>query len=519
MHDHLKFKLPDGYDQQQLINELADHYAIKPERPVPVSIAIYDTFDWCLFNKSLVLYRSGNRQYLRKLFQNAVIHSASIPLPPVFIWDFPAGGLKEQLTPIIKMRALFKLADVHSRSTAHRILNKDEKTVARLIYEEVRSSPGKDAPIWVTHLWLQPIKGYTKYSRNLAKHFKEAGFRSSKKEDIYFKALEAADKHPGSYSSKLNIQLDPDMRSDEATRIILRHLLQVIKINEDHIAKDLDLEFLHDFRVAVRRTRSALGQIKSVFAQETTGRFKKDFAFVGKLSNLLRDLDAYLLKEETYKMMLPPVLRDDIVPLFDYFREKRSKALQKVVSGLKSKKYGQIMQTWEAFLNEPRQDLPMTSNAGLPIIRLARKRIYKQYRHIVKNGNRILENTEDEKLHALRIECKKLRYLMEFFSSLFSRKKINILIDQLKKLQDNLGDFNDLCVQEEYLLNITAELPAIDQKSKKTLVAIGSMIGTLDREKQTVKDAFAKTFTDYASVPNKSAFRELFSSKQKETIP
>ena len=94
-----------------------------------------------------------------------------------------------------------------------------------------------------------------------------------------------------------------------------------------------------------------------------------------------------------------------------------------------------------------------------------------------------------------------------------SRKEINSLIEQLKKLQDNLGDFNDFCIQEEYLLKIAEELPATDQQSKKTLVAIGSLIGTLDREKQAAKDAFAKTFTNYASPANKTSFRELFTSK------
>ena len=164
-------------------------------------------------------------------------------------------------------------------------------------------------------------------------------------------------------------------------------------------------------------------------------------------------------------------------------------------------------------LNEPPQDSPMAPNADLPIIDIARKKIYKRYKNIVKTGNRILENTNDEMLHALRIECKKLRYLMEFFASLFHHKKINTLIAQLKKLQDNLGDFNDLCVQGEYLLNIAEELPITDQHSNKALVAIGSLIETLGREKQQVKDAFAKTFTVYASSANKKLFQELFASK------
>jgi CHAD domain-containing protein len=211
--------------------------------------------------------------------------------------------------------------------------------------------------------------------------------------------------------------------------------------------------------------------------------------------------------------MLPPVLRDDIDPLFDYLRKKRSKAFQQVVSGLKSKKYEEILKDWEVFLNQPRQDAGAALNAELPIVDLACQRIYKKYRRVVKAGNLILENAEDEMLHVLRIHCKKLRYLMEFFSSLFARKKINVLIAQLKKLQDNLGDYNDLCVQEEYLLNITKELPATQRQLKKTLVAIGSLVGTLGRERQIVKNAFAETFTEFASQGNKRLFKELFASK------
>ena len=519
MHNHLKFSLPDDYNQQHLTGALADHYAITIEQPVLKRMAIYDTFDWRLFNKSLVLYTSENKLFLRNLFKDTIIHSAAITLPPVFIRDFPDSKLKAHLATVLKMRALFKLTELHSRSTVYRILNQDEKTVARLVYEENRPARAKNAPVFATYLWLQPIKGYTKYCQNLIKRLKETGFTVHKKEDVYFKAIEAAGKNPGSYSSKLKIQLDPAMPSDEAAKIILRYLLQIMKINEANLEKDLDTEFLHDFRVAIRRTRSALGQIKSVFPQNTTNRFKRDFSFVGRLSNQLRDLDVYLLKEDAFKAMLPPVLCDDIDPLFDYLRKNRSKALQKVIRGLKSKKYAQIIQDWEAFLDDPVQDPPLASNADVPVITFARKRIYKQYRRIVVDGSRILENTEDEKLHALRIACKKLRYLMEFFSSLFPNKKINVLIAQLKTLQDNLGEFNDLCVQEQYLLNIAEELPATGEKYKKVLVAVGSLIGILDREKQTIKDAFAKTFTDYSLPPNKKAFSELFASKQKETVP
>ena len=513
MHTNKKYSLPDNFDKKQFIDELSERYTIRPTPAKSEMVTFYDTFDWRLFNKSLILYTSGKKLFLRKLAKNEIILSADISTTPIFLWDFPEGQLKQRLKPILKMRALLKLVELRTCSTLYRILDRNEKTVAGLTYEEIRPSRTNKASTLEKNWWLRPVKGYPKYERKLSDHLQARGFKVNEKEDVFYKALESAGKKPGSYSAKVNIKLNPGMRSDEATKAILQFLLDVMKINAAIIEKDFDTEILHDFRVAIRRTRSALGQVKSVFPVRTTNRFKKDFAAVGKLSNELRDLDVYLLKETQYKAMLPAVLRDDIDPLFNHLRKKRSKALSQVIRGLKSKNYENILQDWEAFLKKPVRNSVSAANAGLPVIDLACKRIYKKYRAIVKAGNMILQNTEDEKLHALRIECKKLRYLMEFFSSLYAPKKIGALIEQLKKLQDNLGDFNDLCIQVEYLLDIVQELPVTPRRSKNTLVSIGSLIGTLDRERKKVKGAFAKTFTGFASDANQDLFRELFSTK------
>ena len=513
MNIPIKFLLPDGYNTKQLITELSKVYTIKTERPVLKRMAIYDTFDWRLFNKSLVLAVSGKSLLLRELFKTNNIHGAVISRPPVFLKDFPDGALKDHLAPIIKMRALLKLVEVFSWSRFHRILNPDEKTVARLVYEEIRSTRAKESPALIAYLWLHPVKGYSKYSHSLSKLLNEAGLSEHIKEDIYFKLLASVNTIPGSYSSKLNIKLDPDMGSGEAAKIILRSLLQVMKTNEPQIEKDLDTEFLHDYRVAIRRTRSALSQIKNVFPSETTLRFKKDFSFLGKLSNQLRDLDVYLLKKDAYKAMLPSLLRDDIEPLFVHLHNKRSKALKQLVSSFVSDKYRQILLDWEAFLNEPPRDAPTASNADQCILTLAQKRINKLYGSIVETINRILGNIDEKKFHALRIECKKLRYLMEFFSSLFSQKKMNSLIEQLKKLQNKLGDLNDLCIQQEYLLAIADELPTTNKKNKRVLVSIGSLIGALDGEMRVIRKSLRKTLTDFASPFNEQLFRDLFASK------
>ena len=190
MHHYLKFKLPVGYDQGQLIRELPDHCAIQREQSIIERFAIYDTFDWRLFNKSLVLYGAGSNLVLHQLSENAIIQSAKITSQPAFIWDFPDGKLKELLSAIIKMRALLKLAEIHSQSTPYRVLNSDEKTVARFVYEEIRRFHKADTPTLSVHLALNPVRGYRKYARRLTNQFKEMGFPVIKEEGIFVGATQ-----------------------------------------------------------------------------------------------------------------------------------------------------------------------------------------------------------------------------------------------------------------------------------------------------------------------------------------
>ena len=505
-----RFDLTETYSGQRWVEALADYYIIVEEQAKTETLTFFDTFDWRLFNESLLLYQSGYDLILQDLSNDNPLYRQSINAPVTFAWDLPEGKLKKQLEPLIEMRALLELTQAHLHSAVFRILNDDEKTVVRLLYQSLEPHNQADATAAPTEqVSLKPVRGYRKHAKNIRHHLEMLGLRPNA-DSLLAKALALGNRPPGDYSSQFVPQLQADMPAAEATKIILRVLLQTMRKNEAGIVEDIDSEFLHDFRVAVRRTRSVLSQVKAVFPAQVTERFKQDFAWIGKLTNDLRDLDVYLLAKDGYKMMLPDTLRDDISPLFEYLRQKRSLALKKVTDGLASKKYTITLQAWERFLREPIALSPTAPNSHVPIIELARRQIYKKYRRIIKQGSQILENTEDERLHDLRIECKKLRYLLEFFSSLFSPKKMKRLVKQLKRLQVNLGDFNDLCVQEAYLVNIAQEMPLSDEQSKKVFLAIGSLIDTLDQQRVRVRADFARTFAKFARPTNKKHFKELF---------
>ena len=65
--------------------------------------------------------------------------------------------------------------------------------------------------------------------------------------------------------------------------------------NEPGVRANLDTEFLHDFRVAIRRTRSLLRQIRHVIPLDVGRYFSTGFSWVGRLTGPLRDLDVLIL--------------------------------------------------------------------------------------------------------------------------------------------------------------------------------------------------------------------------------
>ena len=141
-----KFNLPAGYDQPKLMEQLTHDYAVQVETRFADNLVFYDTFDWRLYRQSLVLLGDGHRLLLRRLDDLEIIQQVEVEVQPVFVWDLPEGELKAQLTPIVEMRALLKLADIQTSSTVYRVLNQAEKTVVWLGWEELRLSSTPDGP-------------------------------------------------------------------------------------------------------------------------------------------------------------------------------------------------------------------------------------------------------------------------------------------------------------------------------------------------------------------------------------
>ena len=499
-------RLPASVDSHSVWEEAASSHTCKLIDDTEHVQIFLDTFDWRLFNRNLVLLKEQDRYLLYSLPNRETVASLSLPrgTEPVFGADFPEGPLKKTLQAHLSVRALLPRARARTRRQTMRVLNRNEKTVLIATLEQARVADS-DQPF--NTLILRPVRGYEKHLRRLNRSLREAG-AEPQTEDLFHAAIRTTGRKPGDYTSKLNIALEPDLTGAEAARRILGHLFRTIRRNEAGIKEDIDTEFLHDFRVGIRRTRSALGQIKSVFPEARVARFRKDFSFLGKRTNRLRDLDVALLKQDAYRLLLPGYLRPRLDSLFESLRDERTGEHRRLSAALDGGMYLKIAADWEAFLAcPPESESP--DNADVPAAGLAKRFIGKRYGRVIELGTAIDESTPDAGLHRLRIECKKLRYLLEFFSSLFPAEEILLIVGHLKSLQDNLGDFNDLCVQHADLKTYLEAFPA-EGTHPETFAVIGGLIGCLYREQQTVRAAFSESFVQFNQADVAATFRRLF---------
>jgi CHAD domain-containing protein len=295
--------------------------------------------------------------------------------------------------------------------------------------------------------------------------------------------------------------------------------LGTLEANLPGLRADLDPEFLHDVRVAVRRTRSALGQIKGVLPPATTARFTREFAWLQELTGPCRDLDVFVLELPGLARLLPARSRRSLGPLARLLERRRRAAHADLVRGMELPRFARLLVDWRAFLLQPTPRRPSGApNARRPCADLAVERISKLLRRALSEGAAIGKASPPADLHELRKTCKKLRYLVEFFNSLLDRDAAEAAIAALKGLQDTLGSYQDLQVQADALLGYARELAREGQAPPPTYIALGMLVERLREEQSRVRIEFAGRFGEFAHKTGRKSWKRLLATAARVTV-
>jgi CHAD domain-containing protein len=520
----LQLLLPAGLSASAVADALAGEVPIVTQKAHTIERTFWDTFDGRLHGAGVALADAGRRLSLLDpatyLEQAGDTHRRGSKR--LLAGDLPPGPLRERLEPLIEMRALTPIARVRSRMLPLNVLDDVGKIVVRLRVEESTVVAGEPPGVGLpSRLHVIPVLGYDRELDELRALLSSALGLVEASRPVHDEAVEAQGGTVGGTSSKLRLKLRAEQRADAAAVTILRRLLEIVELNLPGAFENVDSEFLHDLRVAVRRTRALQRELRAVFAPEPLRVFRDGFKELQRITGPTRDLDVQLLEFGELAAGLPDAVAGDVAPLRRLLEDHLVVERRTMVRTLRSDRTRGLLDNWSQFLDRltacaaaspdaaAQADVAAGPDAARPVRDIAGRRIAKVYRRMVKMGAAIDDDTPAEALHELRKQGKELRYLLEFFSSLYPGAVVKPMVSSLKDLQDVLGRFQDREVQAGLLRSLGDEVGVLDGGAA-ALMAMGVLVQRLSEEQAVARAQFAESFAGFAARSQRKLVEQTF---------
>ena len=329
-----RWLLPETLSPDQLIKEISEKYLVQVQPQQKTTVTYFDTFDWRLYRKNHLFCKANGvwKLYRRDSGEVVTTFSEKNHSSRRFAWEFPTGPMKTLLKSTLGVRGLLSLVIFETLSIGMRVFNPDEKTVA---YIHLKTHKVKDASTTFRTVRLTGVRGYANLTKRLGQYLRRSGITEPAPPGYLFKkGVSINGRQPLDYISKFSIELNPTMSTRQAALAIFRQLLEAMRRNEAGIREDIDSEFLHDFRVAIRRTRSGLAQLKGALPSKITETMKNELAYLGRITGPTRDLDVYFLYKENYLSRLPRVLREGLTGFFTEMTDRRRRERESLIAAL-----------------------------------------------------------------------------------------------------------------------------------------------------------------------------------------
>ena len=266
--------------------------------------------------------------------------------------------------------------------------------------------------------------------------------------------MEPLSKHTDFTSSRLHIpeilnfqakKFTPLTTVFDAQQQLLTLQLQTVLTYKPIALEGIDPEGIHKVRVGLRRLRTALNLFKP-YIEPDNYKFLQFEArsLANKLGNL-RDLDVIQIHFANYAKQLPDYdhLQKSWNSLYKHHYSTTSKA---ALSHLNSDEFDKLLTTILHLPESPgviasskldKQNFPTTLQEFLPAA------IGKKITKVRSYREKISPSAEYHIFHKLRLNIKKLRYSLEFFSDILNHKIKQKILNDLVEIQDKLGNLND----------------------------------------------------------------------------
>jgi CHAD domain-containing protein len=503
--------LPGGLSLDGLHARLSERLQLAAGPSSTIEATVLDTFDGRVRAGGRVLVHDGLQLVLSTLDGEEVAAAPVARRPErLMAEDLAPGPLADALGPLLDIRTATPLARLRVRRRVLRVLDEERKTVVRIALDEATTGTGAQRTPLAPRVRPLAVRGYDKALRRVVGLLEDELGLAPAGSTLADDAIAAAGRRPEGVRAGLAVDLEPHQRADGAAVLVATSLLETIEANLPGTLADTDTEFLHDLRVAVRRTRALQRELKAVFPPAELARLRGEFRWLQQVTGATRDLDVQLLEFDDEVAGLPAAQRPDVEPLRRLVADRRRRERARMARALRSPRTRALLDDWRTLLGElgtlPEEDRP---DAARPVARLAARRISAVYRRMVRMGSAIGDDSPAEDLHDLRKKGKELRYLLEFFATLFPPGTVRPMVKTLKALQDTLGRFQDREVQAQVLRELGREMAARED-GPAALMAMGVLAARLEEEQAQARAEFAERFGPFAAKERRAAVKETF---------
>lgn len=379
-------------DPGQVSAALASRYAVQVKPPTSAHWTYLDTADWRLHNAGMTLRDARRGRGRRLLLSYGAPELLSAPAParrwPRRVETLPASPVRERIASAVGVRALLPLAEVDVRSLELQLLDDEAKTRVRVRVDQQRLADQQHAALPL-RVVVTPLRGYERDGQRCAELLGAVVTPIGDDENTAVSAAFAAAGHAPGQPTVPAVRLDPDAPTVESLAAVLRRWIDIIDSVRPGVLADIDIEYLHDMRTAIRATRSMLRIGGELLPPTHTARFAEEFAWLGRLTTPLRDLDVSLLEVAGLGDTEVAEL-GDLTPLHQHLNTQRRRALQDLRAGLASPRGSALSGEWRtalAQIADSDQPGPSTRALAGEHARLAYRRIVKG-RHASDRPNR-----------------------------------------------------------------------------------------------------------------------------------
>ncbi len=268
----------------------------------------------------------------------------------------------------------------------------------------------------------------------------------------------------GLYASGLNPEgdsdvgpthIDPSMSLGEVAFAVLRRQFAEMRDHEPGTRLGEDPEELHDMRVPTRRMRAAMKVFRRPLPERARW-LREELRWVAHALGDVRDLDVQIERLRAWKEEAGEEDSGFLDKILTITHKRRAEARKNMLEVLDSSRYERLESSFAEMLRRgPAAGLePAQKNgherAGEPVTAAAPALVTGRYRKWRKAAKRLDEAAPPEAFHDVRKKGKRLRYTLEFVSEVYG-KPVQKLVEPLKALQDDLGDYQDAVVAAGYL--------------------------------------------------------------------